>query len=47
MLKNIFAAIGFIVTAIKGYELYEKYSDTINENEFLKRQNQQHHQDPK
>lgn len=41
MLKNIFATIGVIFTAIKGYEAYEKYKNAVDENEFFK-QNYRH-----
>lgn len=32
-MKNIFAVIGFIVVAKKGYELYREYSDMKRERE--------------
>lgn len=36
MLKNIFATIGVIFTAVKGYEMYEQYKDAMNENKVFK-----------
>lgn len=32
-MKNLFAVIGFIVVAKKGYELYRKYSELKRERE--------------
>lgn len=36
MLKNIFAAIGFIVVAKKGFDYYCEHEDLKKENEFLR-----------
>ncbi|MDD2153223.1 MULTISPECIES: hypothetical protein [Pseudomonas] len=32
-MKNIFAVVGFIVVATKGYELYREYSEMKREKE--------------
>jgi hypothetical protein len=32
-MKNLFAAIGFVVVAVKGFELYREYSEMKRERE--------------
>ncbi|ERY35949.1 hypothetical protein Q067_02587 [Pseudomonas aeruginosa BL13] len=32
-MKNLFAAIGFVVVAVKGWELYRDYSEMKRESE--------------
>lgn len=36
MLKNFFAAIGFLVVVKKGFDFYCEYDDLKRENEFLR-----------
>lgn len=37
MLKNILAAVGIVVVAKKGYEVYRHYKAMEAENEFLRK----------